>query len=482
MRANILTIAGSDCSGGAGIQADLKTISALGGYGLSAITALTAQNTKGVQGIHGVPQLFVREQLDSIAADVRVDAIKIGMLHDIPTILAVSAWLQTLKPRPPVVLDPVMVSTSGSKLLDPEAVATLMQQLIPLATVITPNIPELAVLSEMPEATSFDEAIAQAQLVAGSLVVTVVVKGGHLPGDTITNAVVYPNKKVAVLPPLARVVSTNTHGTGCTLSSALATKLGQNPDADLPQLVTEVQEWVATAIKAAATNLQVGSGFGPVDHLAQLLPAQTGQQTLASWWAECAQLRQDVMDLPFIKALADGSLPESAFVSYQLQDALYLSEYARVLAIAAAQAPNPAAQVFWAQSSQNCIVVERELHEQWTHGKWQETAPDEKTLGYTNHLLAAAARGNYAVLVAAILPCFWLYQEVADLLAAADNEAHPYHSWLATYHDPSFAEAVAAAKDLVAAAIDTAPPQVVAQMRQAFMVSMAAELAFFDRF
>ncbi|MBC7735910.1 MAG: bifunctional hydroxymethylpyrimidine kinase/phosphomethylpyrimidine kinase [Candidatus Saccharibacteria bacterium] len=255
---NILSIAGSDPSGGAGIQADIKTISANGGYAMAAITALTAQNTIGVTSVEMVSTAMVAAQIAALRADIRIDAIKIGMLGTAAIIAAVGQALHGH--RTPIVLDPVMVAKSGDRLLAAQAVAAL-RGMLPLARIITPNLPEAADLLGCAEATSRlqmeDQARALLALGAGA----VLLKGGHLPSDTCPDL-------LAELAGLTwfegpRQATTRTHGTGCTLSSALATGLGLG--LPLPEAVRRAKAYVAAAI-AAAGALTVGLGHCPTHH------------------------------------------------------------------------------------------------------------------------------------------------------------------------------------------------------------------------
>lgn len=260
----VLSIAGSDPSGGAGIQADLKSIAACGGYGMAAITALTAQNTRGVLAVHAAPAAFLRAQLDSVADDIAVDAVKIGMLGSAEAADTVAGWLAERRP-PLVVLDPVMVATSGDRLLDPDAEDAL-RRLCALADVITPNLPELAMLAEEEVATDWAAALAQALRLSERLGVAVVVKGGHLTGDTAPDALVDAAADQPVVEvPGERVATANTHGTGCSLSSALATLIPLR--GDRAEALREAKAWLTDAIRAGAA-LEVGHGHGPVDHFA----------------------------------------------------------------------------------------------------------------------------------------------------------------------------------------------------------------------
>jgi len=258
---NLLTIAGSDPSGGAGIQADLKTFSALGGYGMSVLTGLTAQNTRGVVGVHPVPAAFVTQQLDAVFDDVRVDAVKIGMLATADVVTAVARVLAERRP-PFVVLDPVMVAKSGDRLLQADAVATLRGVLLPIVDLVTPNLPEAADLLGEPEATDESTMEAQAKALA-ALGPAVLVKGGHLGGAESPDLLLERDATAPVRLTTGRVVTTSDHGTGCTLSSAIAALRPRHHT--LPDTVRAAKEYLTGAL-AAAGRLEVGHGHGPVHH------------------------------------------------------------------------------------------------------------------------------------------------------------------------------------------------------------------------
>lgn len=255
-----LTIAGSDSGGGAGIQADLKTFSALGVYGASVITALTAQNTRGVTAIHTPPAEFVAAQLDAVFSDIRIDAVKLGMLANADVVRAVAAALRKYRPRH-VVLDTVMLSKSGHALLAPDAVDALRTELLPLADVVTPNLPEAAALLSSTPAADEPGMLAQAQALLALGPRHVLLKGGHLGGDTSPDWLVGPQGVERFEAPRIRV--RNTHGTGCTLSAALAALRPQR--ADWRTTVRDAKAYLTTAL-AASEQLQVGHGIGPVHH------------------------------------------------------------------------------------------------------------------------------------------------------------------------------------------------------------------------
>jgi hydroxymethylpyrimidine/phosphomethylpyrimidine kinase len=255
-----LTIAGSDCSGGAGIQADLKTFAALGVYGASVVTALTAQNTTGVSAIHQVPPDFVTAQIDAVFGDLDVGAVKIGMVAQLATIDAIAAGLQRWSPRQ-VVLDPVMVATSGDRLLAADAIAALRAKLIPRAALITPNLPEAAALLDQPVALGEAAIERQGRLLLAMGCPAVLIKGGHGQGAESIDYLVTAGGSIALAAP--RIATQHTHGTGCSLSSAIAAGLAKG--ADIETAVRHAKAFVSAAI-AAADRFAVGHGHGPIHH------------------------------------------------------------------------------------------------------------------------------------------------------------------------------------------------------------------------
>ncbi|WP_425266670.1 PfkB family carbohydrate kinase [Arthrobacter oryzae] len=514
----VLAIAGSDPSGGAGIQADLKSIAANGGYGMAAITALTAQNTQGVRAVHVPPAAFLTAQLDAISDDIVIDAVKIGMLGDAAVIGAVHSWLEKVRPAV-VVLDPVMVATSGDRLLQESAEAAL-QALLPLADLITPNLAELAILLKEPAAEDWAEALAQGKRLAARTGTTVLVKGGHLPAGPSEDAVPGDGRpggdagggtgpgagcpdalvntggllgQETVVVPGERIATRNSHGTGCSLSSAMATV--QARVGDWEAALREVKPWLLGALREASA-LEVGTGNGPVHHFHHVQGPAHGPggrhsqgpaegEFAAALRAGAAGDLAAIYGLEFIRGLADGTLPEHEFAYYLAQDAIYLNGYSRVLARAAAIAPTEAEQLFWARSAQTCLEVESELHRSWL--RTRPTAPvlGPVTKSYVDHLLAASVSGSYGVLTAAALPCFWLYAEVGstlhrEFLAAGAPEAHPYAAWLRTYADEDFAAATRQAIAYTDAAARRASDGEREAMALAFRQSSRYEVDFFD--
>jgi hydroxymethylpyrimidine/phosphomethylpyrimidine kinase len=257
----VLTIAGSDSGGGAGIQADIKTISAMGCYAASAITAITEQNTLGVQAVHPVPLDILEGQIDAVLSDIGADAIKIGMLHSAEVVNLVADMIGKYEIRN-VVLDPVMVSTSGHRLIEEDAVEVIIRRLMPLARVITPNIPEAEILAgcSISGEDVFDEI---ARKLSGNTGVSVLLKAGHLSGDSLVDYFYNAEDRTMTKLPSKRVHTRNTHGTGCTLSSAFAAALAKGED--LTAAAVSAKKYIEQAIISGA-DYEIGGGHGPVNH------------------------------------------------------------------------------------------------------------------------------------------------------------------------------------------------------------------------
>lgn len=256
----VLSIAGSDSSGGAGVQADLKTVAALGCYGMTAITALTAQNTVGVRAIHGVPPQMLRDQIDAVIEDLGVHAVKIGMLHssDIVRTVAEAMDRHALKS---VVLDPVMVATSGAVLISDPAIAVLVSELFHRVTVVTPNLDEASLLVGRPVANEDAMEVAARELI-GRGAQAVLLKGGHLPGNSVSDLLMTRDGATHWMR-VPRIMTTNTHGTGCTLSTAIAVHLALG--CSLLEAVMAAREFVRAALKAGV-SVRTGNGDGPLNH------------------------------------------------------------------------------------------------------------------------------------------------------------------------------------------------------------------------
>lgn len=257
----IVSIAGSDCSGGAGIQADIKTISALGGYAATVITALTAQNTMGVSGIYPVPSAFVTQQIQAVMEDICPSSMKIGMINHVEIVESIAQAINQYQPQH-VVLDPVMVSTSGCKLISDEAITAITRQLIPITEIITPNLSETEILTGI-HAHDQETMHQAAKILLRQGCKAALIKGGHLEGNRMCDLLLTQESETPYLFEAPKVESKNTHGTGCSLSSAIATFLAL--ETPLPVAVEKAKEYVYQGIMAGK-DVQIGNGHGPLNH------------------------------------------------------------------------------------------------------------------------------------------------------------------------------------------------------------------------
>lgn len=498
----VLSIAGTDPTGGAGIHADLKAIAAAGGYGMAVVTSLVVQNTRGVQQVHTPEPEFLRAQLDAVSDDVTIDAIKIGMLADETSTRVVLDWLAGIDSSVPVVVDPVMVAASGHALA-----ASVSGELLSRADLVTPNLSELAQLVGTSEAQTREDANAQARQLAANLATPVLAKGGHLAGDDRGNSLIDATG-LRIHTPSPAITTTATHGTGCSLSAAIATRLGGGEP--MEEAVRWATDWVHEAV-TFAEDLEVGAGNGPIDHFHRLrrqagsarqqpqyggvprewstpeqLPggvaappepvvAPAGEWTSALWDAAGDALEAFTTG-GFVPQLGAGTLSEDRFRFYLAQDSYYLNVYASVLAALAASARDADERTMWASAVTGAIAEEQAMQARW--GIPEHVEPTPATQAYTD-FLRAVAHDTYPVAVAGVLPCFWVYAQVGQRLAEVAHDDHPYASWLATYDDPEFhaatAEAIAVTERLLAeaTAIDRA------EAARAFIRACDLEAEFF---
>ena len=466
----VLAVAGTDPTGGAGLQADLKSIAAHDGYGMGVVTALVAQNTHGVRSVHVPDTGFLREQLDAVSDDVVVDAVKTGMLGTVEVVRTVTDWLREHRP-PVVVVDPVMVATSGDRLLD-EPAAAAMGDLLALADLVTPNRDELAELVALAggaPATTLDAA----QAVARRWDVLVLAKGGHDDGPTSDDVLVGPDGVLRTFS-APRVATTNTHGTGCSLSSAIATLAARDGDWELA--VGGAKAWLTTALEGADA-LEVGTGNGPVDHGGATRAALPPVPWTERWWTDVRETLDATIACDFLVGLRDGTLDEDVFAGYLAQDVHYLRAYERHLSRLAAGSTGGAADA-WAAAAQGCADEARDLHHRRLAGSHADDPVHPTCAGYLAHLQDAADSGSLAVLAAAVLPCFRVYAWVGTQLGHAPD-GHPFADWLGAYGDPAFAVASAEATARVEELAAAADPAERGRMARAHRRSTAWELAFF---
>ncbi|KAF9898786.1 hypothetical protein BX616_003613, partial [Lobosporangium transversale] len=459
----VMTIAGSDSGGGAGIQADLKTFTSLEAFGTSVITSITSQNTLKVDGIHAIPADFVAQQLEAVLSDIETDAIKTGMLCNAEIIAAIAKTLRKFypetRPIPNLVVDPVMIASSGAALLDTSAIETLIQEILPLCSILTPNVPEAEyILSKAKlENPLFNpnqkiDSLEQMRLAAqdlgrlGSSIV--LLKGGHLPFLKSSGRALAPelfnsvddlsvemeelelidliwDSSVGVFMELKRefLRTSSTHGTGCTLSAAIAAQLakGLQPiDA-----IIKGSEYVQSAIR---DGFSVGQGKGCLNHYHHVVPRSIERPTrynpcpLTSYLLKaCADDWHKYTHHPFVQGIADGTLPRESFIHYMKQDYLFLQTYARAHGLGAAKARTIEESKAFADIIVY-IAKESELHIEYC-AKWgisyEEMIKTPESMGniaYTRYVLDIGMTGDLLDLGLAIAPCLIGYGHIGRRL------------------------------------------------------------------
>ncbi|ETW85143.1 hypothetical protein HETIRDRAFT_470181 [Heterobasidion irregulare TC 32-1] len=483
----VMTIAGSDASGGAGIQADLKTFTSLRCYGTSVITALTAQNTMGVQNVHLIPPSFVEEQFTSVTSDIRVQAIKTGMLTDAGVTAAVAGALRTAYASsavPSLVCDPVTVSTSGHVLLQPDAVDVMMRELFPLAHVITPNKPEAELLlSRMSGHSRTIESLEDMIVAAEELLSlgphAVLVKGGHLSATPADILLVMQGERdpadlhlvVDVLQEAGgartlflrpKLDSTSTHGTGCTLSAALACFLARG--FSTRESVKQASIYTHQGIAAA---FLVGHGHGPLNHMHPILHRCIPTmliETNASVWKQ-------YVEHDFVKQLGSGTLPKECFVHFIKQDYLYLKYYSRAYALLAAKSPDYVAIRASAEIMLH-VVRESTMHrsycEKWgvTPEQLDSTAESAACTAYGAYIMDMGLQGDSSHLTMALAACLlgygevglWLQREALKPNTWVKLEGNPYRKWIDDYSGEEYQDAVKKGVERIEALAAADPP------------------------
>ncbi|EIW85637.1 hypothetical protein CONPUDRAFT_118575 [Coniophora puteana RWD-64-598 SS2] len=498
-----LTIAGSDSSGGAGIQADLKTFAAHGCYGTSVLTALTAQNTMGVQGVHGVPPEFVEQQIRSVMDDTEVSAIKTGMLFDTKNTLAVAKTLESIfssHGHVPLVVDPVCVSTSGHILLETDAIETLINELFPLACIITPNLSEAGVLLSRRGFSSKVEKLGEMVQGAKDLLElgsqAVLLKGGHVTvrlSDLETARAEDPSIAVisddsfsddveilrvserdpngvdfvvdvlcqidggVTLFPRPRLDSTSTHGTGCTLSAAIACELARGR-----QLLDAVRYATAYTHLGIETAPPIGKGHGPLNHAHPVLLRPLSIRTAGNphpltrlCIQSTAVLWKQYVQHDFVRLLGKGTLPRESFLHFIKQDYLYLKYYARAYAMLAAKS-HDFALIKSSSDVLLSIITESSMHasfcKQWgVSDEELRTAPESPaTTAYGASLIDTGLRGDTMALTMSLAACLlgygevglWLKREASKPGSWVNWESNPYLRWMEDYSGKEYQDAV----------------------------------------
>ncbi|KAI8883410.1 hypothetical protein K501DRAFT_272671 [Backusella circina FSU 941] len=451
----VLTIAGSDSGGGAGIQADIKTLTSMHVYATSVITSVTSQNTKGVDGIHDIPPEFVAKQLQAVLSDIGTDAIKIGMLSSSDIIVTIAGILSSNEQPYKVVLDPVMVSTSGSRLLAEDAIQSLIEHLLPITHILTPNVPEAELLLGMERGSirTIQDMCDTAKKLTTLGPTLVLLKGGHLPldinGDKKVVDVIY-NSETGVYREVENdyVNTKNTHGTGCTLSAALAGELakGLTDENACVRAIHYVNDAIAKPLG------QIGQGNGPINHFHRMRwSPYEGQPFIDAVKSSLPpNLWSDFIDHPFVLGIKDGTLPIESFVYYLKQDYLYLQHYARAAALAAYKSHD------MRSIGDNASIVvhiakESELHIEYcarfgvTKEDILSTPESVFNSAYTRFVLDKGATGDMLDLKMAMAPCLLGYGEIGLKLfndPTTKREGNPYWEWICQYAADDYQDAV----------------------------------------
>ncbi|KAF2086708.1 hypothetical protein K490DRAFT_43873 [Saccharata proteae CBS 121410] len=497
----ILVIAGSDSSGGAGVEADQKVIAAHGCYAMTATTALTAQNTQGVIDIHETPSAFVRKQIDACVEDVGVDVVKTGMLASAETISVVADALR--RHRIPIsVIDPVMVATSGAALLHSTAMETLCTQLLPLTTILTPNLPEAQVILQhagkpCPEPKSVDDIVTMAKGIQELGPKWVLLKGGHLPltrdrvvssegsGKEIVLNVLVGDGETTILES-EYIESKNTHGTGCSLASAIASRLASGMD--MKQAVRTANYYIEAGIK---TSKNLGKGCGPINHFhsTYTLPFSPGH------FLDYLLTRPDIIEPwhshthhAFVQQLADGTLPLAKFKNYLVQDYLFLIQFSRANALAAYKAKsltdiNKSARIV------AHIQEELNLHIKYCEGfglsiediEGQEE--HQACTAYTRYVLDIGQSEDWFALQIALLPCLLGYGVIARRLYNDPNtkrDGNPYWTWIANYVAEDYVQAVDTGKEIAERHAMRQSVYRIEELAKIFIHATKMEMGFWD--
>ncbi|KAF7726152.1 hypothetical protein EC973_009044 [Apophysomyces ossiformis] len=492
-----LTIAGSDSGGGAGIQADIKTLTSLNVYATSVLASITSQNTLGVDGIFDLPAEFVAKQLEAVLSDIGTDAIKTGMLSSTEILVAV---VDTLKKYPEasknLVVDPVMVATSGSRLLAESAVQAYRDKLLPITLIFTPNVPEAEILLNQESHTikSLDDMREAARKLGEKGPKYVLLKGGHLPlereGEKVIIDVLYDSltgELHEIIHP--QIPTPNTHGTGCTLSAAIAGELAKGKKA-----IAAIMSAISYVHNAIETSLQsIGHGAGPVNHFHSFRPMLFTGKTFVKTLIDSLPggLWSQFIDHPFVRQMADGTLPREAFIFYIKQDYLYLQHYARCAALAA----------YKSSDIDNCarnakivmhIQQEMQMHlkycKQWGISKEDILATPESVfnVAYTRYVLDKGTTGDQLDLQIAMAPCLLGYGEIGLKLyndPQTKREGNPYWTWICNYAEDSFQEAVRTGKELLedlAAHSASTSPRRFKELCEIFEQATRLEISFWE--
>ena len=429
-----LTIAGSDSSGGAGIQADIKAMTMNGVFAMSAVTALTAQNTTGVTAIQESTPEFLRAQIDAIFTDIFPDAVKIGIVSSSPLIHTISEALKFHGARN-IVVDPVMVSTSGAKLITDDAVRTLADELLPLAMIATPNIPEAEILSGM-KITDANGMMRAAGKINADFGCSVLVKGGHAVNDA-DDLLCEGSEKLTWFRG-KRINTRNTHGTGCTLSSAIAANLAKGYKLD--EAVRLAKEYISGALGAM---LDLGKGSGPMNHAFNLTGKFAEKPDIRKiFMASVSDIWPEYNNHPFVKGIETGTLDPQKFRRYIIQDYHYLNEYSKVFALGVAKSKSLETMRLFSGVIEAIANVEMNIHKGYmgrfgvTQEELDSISRELPNLSYTSYMLRIAYEEGEPEILTAILSCALSYEDIAKKIvknnpASVNHEL--YGTWIKTY-------------------------------------------------
>ena len=428
-----LTIAGSDSSGGAGIQADIKTMTMNGVFAMSAVTALTAQNTLGVTGILDSSPEFLKAQIDAVFSDIFPDSVKIGMVSSSELIHIIAESLKKYNAEN-IVVDPVMVSTSGARLIAENAVKILAEELLPLALITTPNIPEAEILSGMKIIDS-NGMVEAAKKINSQYGCAVLVKGGHNVNDADDllcdgeNITWFKGK---------RINNTNTHGTGCTLSSAIAANLAKGYSLD--EAVNLAKDYISGALGAM---LNLGQGRGPMNHAFNLTGKFSQNKNITARLMDSVKdIWQEYNNHEFVKGIETGKLDPEKFRHYIIQDYFYLNEYSKVFALGVTKSKNLEFTQLCSSIIHAISHVEMNIHKGYmgrfkvTQQELDNTLMELENLSYTSYMIRVAYDEGEAEILAAILACALSYEDIARKIVENNPESinhEIYGDWIKCY-------------------------------------------------
>lgn len=466
-----LTIAGSDPSGGAGIQADLKTFSALRCYGLSVITALTAQNTQGVQAIQSLPAAFIQSQMQSVFDDIEVNAMKVGMLERREIIEAVATFLHSLRNTKNIVIDPVMFSKTGYLLLAEDAVEALKQLIVPLATILTPNTHEAAKLLGV-SISNEEEMLGAALSLLALGPQAVIVKGGSCsPGN---DCLVIKGRTDPLWIRSPAINTRHVHGTGCSFSAAITSYLAQGDD--VLTAARKAKDYINGAI-ADGAYYQLGKGVGPVNHFYAAWPHQHFTQKV---WLETMPLFRRIQEHPFIAKMADNSLESEIFSFYVQQDHLFLAERTKAFAILARRAPSAELQEYLTIRAQQSQEASERIFEKYTVDLPSINIMSPACKAYTEYMIDVAEKGSFLEGLAAQLPCSLMYQKLGEYVHSNFSQPNSFVVWINTYSSPERRKVVETFVEFVdqIAALDT--HENVSAAKKAFEKASQYEFEFWE--